>query len=119
MFFRSCVNESEYNSDIAKILIKDRVLYYGGKEKIIKRINIDTGLNIYPYVQKHADSISALTALNDHVVSGSKDKTIKLWNANSFIENCTDSFNFNNNSTQTLEGFFMIFIFYFKKNYLH
>ena len=104
------MNEFEKNSDISKILIKERVLYYGGKEKIVKRMNIDTGLNIYPYVQKHTDHITALTSLNDYIVSGCKDKTVKLWNANSFIENCTDSFNTENSVIMSLEGLFYFYL---------
>ena len=69
-------------------------------------MSIDTGLNIYPYVQKHTDSILALAGLKDHIVSGARDKTIKLWNANNFIENCTDSANFEQNSAKSLESQF-------------
>lgn len=101
----SWTKENEKNSDISKILIKDNILYYGGKEKIIKRMNMETGLNIYPYVQKHTDSIISLTGLKDHIVSGAKDKTVKLWNANNFIENCTDSSSFEQSIAKTLEGF--------------
>lgn len=89
-------------------------MYYGGKEKIIKRMNIETGLNFYPYVQKHTDSIVSMTSLKNHIVSGSKDKTIKLWNANNFIDNCTDSIHYDKNIAMTLECkyFFTIISYY-------
>lgn len=107
--------ENEKNADIEKALLKDKILYYGGKDKVLKRLNIDTGLNFYPYIQKHVDTIVSMGSLNDHIITGSKDKTLKLWNANNFIESCTDSIGLGQNFPVSIECcyfFTKIYIFF-------
>lgn len=50
-------------------------------------MNIDTSEILSPFDPPHMDIVTSLAILNGHLISGSKDKYLKLWS----LDNCTNS----------------------------
>jgi WD40 repeat protein len=54
-------------------------------------MNLETGEVLQPFENPHFDAVTGLTTFDNYLVSGSKDKNIKLWNIDATVNHyrCT------------------------------
>ena len=65
-----------------------------------------------PFEPPHLDSVSGLTIAGNKLVSGSKDKHLKLWSIDSAINNCKHTFYAFNDYVTALQGVEKSSLFY-------
>ena len=58
----------------------DNLIICGGWNESIKVININNG-SIVKELNGHTDSVTSIIIDENIIISGSKDKTIRLWNS--------------------------------------
>ena len=77
------LEEKEHNQDIMAMTHSDGVLYYGTRNRWVRRMltkNFDIQA---PFEPPHLDSVTSLVPCRGQVVSGSKDKHLRLWDPSS------------------------------------
>jgi WD40 repeat protein len=57
-----------------------------------------------PFDPPHYDSVSGLAVINKRLISGSKDKYLKLWSLDSQINNCKHTFHLFNDYVTSMQG---------------
>lgn len=57
------------------------MLFYGSRSHQVARMNLNGNPNetLTPFESPHYDTVTGLTVFKDYLVSGSRDKTLKLW----------------------------------------
>jgi WD40 repeat protein len=58
-----------------------------------------------PFDQPHYDTVTSMTIINDYLVSGSKDKNLKLWSLNSPVKNLKCTSYAHNDYINTIRSF--------------
>ena len=57
-------------------------LYYGGRNHYVKQMNQHHEISLFK--PPHYDMITSLTTLDNYLISGSRDKFLKLWSINNY-----------------------------------
>lgn len=77
------VCEKEKNLDIFSIVVHNGMIYYGCRDHKVHRMKFADFEVVKPFETSHYDSITALTIYNDTLISGSRDKNLRIWNQDS------------------------------------
>ena len=63
------------------------MLYYGTRNHSVRRMGIGSWDVLSPFEPPHLDSVTGLAIVKDKLVSGSKDKHLKLWSLDHAVNN--------------------------------
>ena len=64
------IDEKEKNLDVFSLTHHKNIIYYGGRDRNIRRMNIDSLENMSPFEPPHLDSISNLAIFKNRLISG-------------------------------------------------
>eukprot|EP01017_Pseudomicrothorax_dubius_P041880 TRINITY_DN6761_c0_g1_i7.p1 TRINITY_DN6761_c0_g1~~TRINITY_DN6761_c0_g1_i7.p1 ORF type:complete len:267 (+),score=58.19 TRINITY_DN6761_c0_g1_i7:59-802(+) len=81
------IEEREKNQDIFALRPKDDILFYGSRNHQVRRLDLRTMEAMSPFEPPHFDTVTSLALVNDYLVSGSRDKNLKLWRVDTAIHN--------------------------------
>ena len=75
--------EREKGCDLFSLFGFKNVLYYGGRSHKVGRLSIPDFETLPPFTPPHYDTVTAITAIQNTILSGSRDKNIKRWSLDS------------------------------------
>jgi len=78
MSFENIV-EKEKNQDIFSMASQNGILYYGTRDHFVRRMKIQNNETLLPFQPPHMDTVTGLATFGDYLISGSKDKNLRLW----------------------------------------
>jgi len=81
------LEEKEKNQDIFSMMSYNGTLYYGCRNHQVRRVNLMNMESLAPFDPPHFDVVTSLAVVKDYLVSGSRDKNLRLWNLDSCIQN--------------------------------
>lgn len=58
---------------------RDGILYYGTRDHFVRRMKIQNNETLLAFQPPHMDTVTGLTTIGDYLISGSKDKNLRLW----------------------------------------
>lgn len=67
-------------------------MYYGTRNHHVRRINMTNMEILSPFEPPHMDSVTGLAIVKDKLISGSKDKNLRLWSLDHSINNSKHTF---------------------------
>lgn len=73
------LEEKERNLDIFTQASYGNTLFYGTRTHQVRRMNLDHLEILAPFEPPHMDTVTSLTILGDYLVSGSRDKNLRMW----------------------------------------
>jgi WD40 repeat protein len=71
--------DMEKNQDVFSFASWNQTLYYGSRNHQVRRIDLATMESLAPLMPPHFDAVTSLSIVGGHLVSGSRDKILKLW----------------------------------------
>ena len=66
---------------------KGDILFYGTRNRQVRRMNVKDMEILSPFEPPHMDSVTGLTTIGNRLISGSKDKNLRLWNLEHTVNN--------------------------------
>ena len=107
------LQEKEKNQDIftfvTSFLIQtshQNILYYGTRNHSVRRMSIGSWDILSPFQPPHLDSVTGLTIVKDQLISGSKDKHLRLWSLDHAVNNNKHTFHAFNDYVTTVQSKF-------------
>lgn len=85
----SPVFEKEKNLDIFSLVFADDIAYYGCRDHKVHRMRVSDMEVLKPYETAHYDSVTCLATYNDSIISGSRDKNLRIWDRQNDCETKT------------------------------
>jgi len=73
------IDEKEKNQEVFSLASYNSTLYYGCRNHQVRRVNMMTMEALPPFEPPHYDVVTSLAIVNDHLISGSRDKNLRLW----------------------------------------
>ena len=73
------LQEKEKGLDAFSLLIGENTLYYGCRDHKIHRMRISDFEVLKSYETAHYDAVTCLASYNNCIVSGSRDKNLRIW----------------------------------------
>jgi WD40 repeat protein len=80
------------------------ILYYGSRNHQVRRLNMENMEVLVPFEPPHFDTVTCLASMGDYVISGSKDKNLKLWSVESAVKNLKSTSYAHNDYINTLSA---------------
>ena len=78
-------------------------MYYGTKNQQIKRLNLESMENLANFEPPHTDTVTSFAFVKDCIISGSRDKALKVWGLDRSVLNLRNSIISHNDWVNTLE----------------
>ena len=78
--FESPMIEKEKNLDIFSMFLDENILYYGCRDHKVHRLRLSDFEILKPYETAHYDTVTSLALYDGSLVSGSRDKNLRIWN---------------------------------------
>ena len=70
-FDYSPLDEREKNQDIFSMTLHNSILYYGGRDHYVRRVNLNKNMETLPaFEEPHHDAITTMTICKDYLISG-------------------------------------------------
>ena len=66
---------------------KANILYLGNRNHQVRRINLDTMDSLSNFEPPHFDTVTSLAFIKNYLISGSRDKNLKVWGLDSSFQN--------------------------------
>ena len=76
----------------------------GTRNHQVRRLNIQTMDPLSPFEPPHMDTVTGVTSVRNHLISGSKDKNLRLWSLESSINNVESTVHAFNDYVTTLSS---------------
>ena len=80
------------------------MLYYDTRNHSVRRMTINSWDVLSPFEPPHLDSVTGLAIVGDKLVSGSKDKHLRLWDLDHAVNNNKHTFNAFNDYINTVQS---------------
>ena len=78
------------------------ILYYGTRNHSVRRMEIGSWDVLSPFQPPHLDSVTGLTVVGNRLISGSKDKHLRLWSLDQTVSNNKHTFHAFNDYVTTV-----------------
>jgi len=83
----SPVEEKEKNQEVFSLATHNGILYYGNRNHQVRRLDLSNMESLAPFEPPHFDVVTSLSIVRDNLVSGSRDKNLRLWSLDHPINN--------------------------------
>ena len=81
------VQEKEKGLDIFSLLITEDTVYSGCRDHKIHRMKLNDLGTLKPYETSHYDTVTCLALYDNSIISGSRDKSLRIWDQDKDNEN--------------------------------
>lgn len=98
------MEEKERSQDIHTFASSGKTLYYGTRNHSVRRMTFGSWDVQSPFEPPHLDTVTGMTVKGDRLISGSKDKHLKLWDLNHGVNNNRHTFLAFNDYVTTIQG---------------
>jgi len=99
-----------HKDEVRTIHISGNYLFTGGKgtNNSIRRMNINNLEILSPFEPPHMDSVTGLAIVKNNLISGSKDKNLRLWSLDHAINNSKNTLHAFNDYITSVERIFSL-----------
>lgn len=80
--FDSPVQEKEKGLEVFSLLIEKDIMYYGCRDHKVHRMRLSDYEVLKSYETSHYDTVTSLTLYENTLISGSRDKNLRVWDQN-------------------------------------
>lgn len=80
------------------------MLYYGTRNHCVRRMAINSWDVLAPFEPPHLDSVTGLSIVKGKLISGSKDKHLRLWDLDHTVNNNKHTFHAFNDYINTVQS---------------
>ena len=84
------------------------MVYYGTRNHSVRRMAMGSWDILSPFEPPHLDSVTGLTMVNNRLISGSKDKNLRLWDLNHAVNNNRNTMHAFNDYVTTVHSNFYL-----------